>query len=550
MKTIKKADIILSSNAVFTGLANQPEPASIAIIDNKIVAIGTNEEITSTYIGTNTQVYSFEDQLIMPGFHDFHLHIIDGSLQMDCVSLANANSEQEAAEMVRKYAEARPEEPWIIGFSWNNESWVNKQLPTVASLDYVLPNKPVILMHVDCHFAWVNSKALELMGINCETENPTFGTIDKNENGELTGILYEKAMDLVFKGAFDFSRARKEQMVKNFLQMAAELGVTSLNDMYAPSSEILSDFELFKELEEAGELTARIYLAPALNGDLERAKQLRDTYSSEILQFSGLKQFVDGVISGHTAFMLEPYSDKPDSRGGTTFSPELIKKWVLEADRERFRIRLHAIGDAAVRLALDAFEDAQKINGYRDSRHTIEHIESIHPDDICRFEQLDVIASMQPQHLASIEKEMYQLRLGTQRDKFTFAVNKLKNAGAKLAFGSDFPVVSLNPLLEIYRAVTRVDSTGLAANTWNIDERITLAEALKAYTAGSAYGSFRENELGTLEVGKFADVVVLDRNLFSIPKEELLDTKVKLTIMNGRIVFEKASENKKLLDCK
>lgn len=544
MKTIKKADIILSSNAVFTGLTNQSEPASIAIIDNKIVAIGTNEDIAS-YIGENTQIYRFEDQLIMPGFHDFHLHIIDGSLQMDCVSLADANSEQEAAEMVRQFAERRPEEPWIIGFSWNNESWINKQLPTVASLDHVLPNRPVILMHVDCHFAWVNSKALELMGINCETENPSFGTIDKNENGELTGILYEKAMDLVFKGAFDFSRAKKAQMVKNFLQMAAELGVTSLNDMYAPSSEILADFELFKELEKRGELTARIYLTPALNGDLERAKQLRDTYSSEILQFSGLKQFVDGVVSGHTALMLEPYSDKPETRGSTTFSPELIKKWVFEADREGFRIRLHAIGDAGVRLALDAFEEAQKINGFRDSRHTIEHIESIHPDDICRFQQLDIIASMQPQHLASLEQEMYQLRLGTQRDKFTFAIKKLKKAGAKLAFGSDFPVVSLNPMLEIYRAVTRVDSTGLAANTWNIDERIILGEALKAYTVGSAYGSFRENELGTLEVGKLADIIVLDRNLFEIPEEELLDTKVKLTIMNGNIVFEKAAEKTK-----
>nr|WP_042347062.1 amidohydrolase [Bacillus massiliigorillae] len=535
----KKADIVLSSNAVFTGLTDKPEVASIAIIDNKIEAIGSNEEMIS-YIGKDTKVYSFEDQLIMPGFHDFHLHINDGSIQMDSIILIDVNSEEEAAEMVRQFAETRPEEPWIIGFTWFHENWENKQLPSVASLDRVLPDRPVILLHAEGHYGWVNSKALEIMGINRDTPNPAFGEFAKDEKGELTGILYEKAMDLIFKGAYDFSREKKIAMLKRFFQLSAELGVTSLNDLYAPSSEILEDYELFKELEETGDLTARIHLFPALNGDLERAKQLRDTYSSNMLQVSGLKQFIDGVISGYTAFLLEPYADKPETRGSTAFSPELIKKWVLEADREDFSIRFHAIGDGSVRLALDAYEDAQKINGVRDSRHAIEHIETIHPDDICRFKQLGVIASMQPFHFVAEEaKELFNSRLGEERNKITWPVNSLKNAGATLAFGSDFPIVELNPLSEIYAAVTRSLSMTSQEKVWNIDERISLSDALKAYTYGPAYGTFREKELGTLEAGKLADIIVLDRNLFEVPEKEILDAKVGLTIMNGNIVFER-----------
>ncbi|WP_336469852.1 amidohydrolase [Bacillus massiliigorillae] len=539
MMNTKKADIVLSSNAVFTGLTDKPEVASIAIIDNKIEAIGSNEEMIS-YIGKDTKVYSFEDQLIMPGFHDFHLHINDGSIQMDSIILIDVNSEEEAAEMVRQFAETRPEEPWIIGFTWFHENWENKQLPSVASLDRVLPDRPVILLHAEGHYGWVNSKALEIMGINRDTPNPAFGEFAKDEKGELTGILYEKAMDLIFKGAYDFSREKKIAMLKRFFQLSAELGVTSLNDLYAPSSEILEDYELFKELEETGDLTARIHLFPALNGDLERAKQLRDTYSSNMLQVSGLKQFIDGVISGYTAFLLEPYADKPETRGSTAFSPELIKKWVLEADREDFSIRFHAIGDGSVRLALDAYEDAQKINGVRDSRHAIEHIETIHPDDICRFKQLGVIASMQPFHFVAEEaKELFNSRLGEERNKITWPVNSLKNAGATLAFGSDFPIVELNPLSEIYAAVTRSLSMTSQEKVWNIDERISLSDALKAYTYGPAYGTFREKELGTLEAGKLADIIVLDRNLFEVPEKEILDAKVGLTIMNGNIVFER-----------
>ncbi|WP_026678735.1 amidohydrolase [Fictibacillus gelatini] len=547
MNSRKIADIVISGNAVFTGLDNFPEPAAIAIIGNKIAAVGSYAEITS-YIGTNTKVYHYEDQLIVPGFHDFHLHIVPGSIELDSINLYDAKSEEEAADRVRQFADTRPEDPWIIGFAWDHGAWENKLLPSRASLDRVLPDRPVILNHVECHYAWVNSKALELMGINSDTENPPFGEIAKDEKGELTGILYEKAMDLILNGAYDFTREKKSQILKKFFKQAAEYGVTSVNDMYAPSSDILDDFELFRLFENSGDLTTRIHLTPALTTDLERSKKLRDTYSSDMLQFSGLKFFIDGVITGYTAYMLEPYADRPETRGHSSILPEEFIKLVVDADREGFRIRVHAIGDGGVRLVLDAFEQAQKLNGVRDSRHTIEHIESIHPNDMTRFNELGVIASMQPQHLALTDKAVYLSRLGKERDKLTFAVNTLKKAGARLAFGSDFPVTSLNPMLEIYRAVTRVDYTGSPENVWNPEESITLAEALKAYTYGPAYGSFREHELGTLEPGKLADIVVLDRNLFEVPAEEIVNTKVKLTIVDGKVVFEQKEKNKITLE--
>lgn len=534
----QKADMILSSNAVFTGVNSEPEQASIAIIGNKIVAIGSKEEI-SAYIGENTQIYDYKDQLIMPGFHDFHLHVIPGSLELDSLSLQDAKSEEDAVKMVRQFADNRLEDKWIIGFSWDNANWENNQLPTRASLDRVLPDRPVLLHHVELHYAWVNSKALEIMGITRDTPNPPFGEIAKDNDGELTGILYEHAMNLIHKGAYDFSREKKSTMLKGFFRLAAENGITSVNDMYAPTSDILDDYELFQLLEQSGDLTTRIHLLPALSDNLERVKNWRETYTSEMLQFSGLKWFIDGVITGYTAYMLEPYHDKPTTRGSSSISPDAFKKMVVNADREGFRIRVHAIGDAGVRLVLDAIEEAQKENGIRDARHTIEHIESIHPDDIRRFEELGVIASMQPHHLALIDSKVYASRLGNERNKLTFAVNSLKKAGAKLAFGSDFPVTSINPMLEIYRAVTRVDYSGSPENVWNIDERIALSEALKAYTYGPAYGTFREHELGTIEPGKLADIIVLDRNLFEIPPEEIVEAKVNVTILDGRVVFKR-----------
>ncbi|MGG1396827.1 amidohydrolase [Bacillus salipaludis] len=530
------ADMIISSNTVFTGLTDRPEPASIAIKDNKIVAIGSEEDMKH-FAGENTKIYQFNDQLIMPGFHDFHLHLMQGAVALNGVDLFSARSEEEALEMIREFAEANPENPWVIGFTWDAGYWDTQKLPTRHSLDRILPDRPALMFHAEMHYAWVNTKALEIANINRHTESPSFGMIGKDENGEPNGLLYEGATDAVIRHAYDFTKEEKKALLTNFLTHAASLGVTAVHDLFASESmNIINDFGLFKEFEDKGDLTTRIHLWPVLNGDLERAKQLRDTYQSGKLRVSGLKQFIDGVITARTAYLLEPYADQPDSRGETTFPAETIKKWVADADKEGFSIRFHAIGDGAIRLALDAYEEAQKVNGKRDSRHSVEHVEVIHPNDIPRFKELGVTASMQPDHFAMSERGVYTDRIGSEREKHVFSINTLKKSGANLAFGTDFPVDILNPLLQIYRAITRIDSSG--KTVWHPHERITLADALKAYTSGSAYGTFREHELGTLEVGKLADIVVLERNLFEIPVEEILDTKVQLTVVDGTVVYD------------
>lgn len=531
----QKADLILSSNAVFTGLADEPQRASIAIVNNRIAAIGSPADM-KPYIGEHTQIFHYDHELILPGFHDFHLHIMSGALSMDSVSLLGAKSEEEAVELVRCYAEEQPDEPWIIGFSWDCAHWTDKKMPSRASLDRVVPDRPVVLFHNDVHYIWVNSKALERMKITADTPNPPFGIIEVDEQGELTGILYESAIGLITEEAFAFSKEKKERMMRHFLGLAAQMGVTSVNDMHATESfEKLEAYELYHDFEQRGQLTTRIHLLPALNGNLERARQLRDRYQSGMLQFSGLKQFLDGVIGGHTAYLLEPYTDKPDFCGEPAFLPEQIAKWVVEADREGFRVRFHAIGDGAVRLALDSFQEAERQNGKRDSRHTIEHVEMIHPADIPRFGELGVIASIQPNHMYLSNRESYLASIGGERSGLAWATKSLYEAGAALVFSTDFPVDEMNPMAQIFRAVTRLDDTDEQA--WNPEQRFTLAEALKAYTMGPAYGTFREHELGTLEVGKLADLVILDRNLFAVPVEEIQEAAVVMTIVDGKIVY-------------
>jgi predicted amidohydrolase YtcJ len=530
-----KADIVLSSYAVFTGLEDSAKPGAIAIRGNRIIAVGSSEEIES-YVGDNTLVYHYGNQLIMPGFHDFHVHAMMGSLSLESVNLFEARSEKEAVEMVQRYTETKPEEDWIIGFMWDSSYWEDKRFPNRFSLDEVFPDRPVILFHAEGHYSWVNTKALEIAKINGQTQNPPNGVIEKGEDGEPTGILIEEASSLITKYAYDLPKEKKRNLFKGFLNEAARYGVTSVNNLYGTETlSKLDDFEVFREFEDMEALTVRMHLFPALDGDIEEAIKLRDKYKTNKLRVSGLKQFIDGVVTSRTAYMLEPYSDQPETYGMPARSPEEIKDWVVEADQHGFSIRFHAIGDAAIRFALDAYENAQKVNGERDARHAIEHIEVIHPEDISRFMSLKVIASMQPDHLALSERETYTERIGYEREKYVFVINSLINSGARLALGTDFPIDSLNPLQQIYRAVTRIDSGGEVV--WNAEERISLSEALKAYTYGSAFGTFREHELGTLEVGKLADIVVLDQNLFDITPKDIVQAKVQLTISDGKIVF-------------
>ncbi|MBL3642734.1 amidohydrolase [Bacillus sp. RHFB] len=536
--TIKKADIVLSSDAIFTGLTHEPTSGAIAILGDKILSVGSKAEI-EPFIGSGTKVFNYGNQLIMPGFHDFHLHIMFSALSLTSINLFEARSAQEVAAQVLEFSKECPKEEWIIGMQWDAGYWHDKQEPHYKILDAVIPDRPVVLFHAEGHYTWVNSKAMELAGVTEEIRDPDFGRYERDKNGLLTGILYEEAQQIVLKEALRLTQNKKETILKEFLRLLSQYGITSVNDLFAPIDDFLQDYDLFEKLDKQGELSTRFHITPELDGNLDKAQTLRNKYESKKLQFSGLKQFVDGTVTGHTAYFLKPYSDQLDICGHPALDPEVLIDRVVKADELGFRIRFHAIGDAAIRLALDAFEEAVRKNGKRDSRHTIEHIEVIDSDDIERFSKLGVIASMQPDHMAASSREVYSSIIGPEREKNVFLTKSLLNTGASLALGTDFPVsISLNPMRQIYTAITRVDSSRDPQNTWHPEQKLTLAEALQAYTYGSAYGCFREHELGTIEEGKLADLVVLDRNLFDIPESEVLKTKVELTINDGKVVYK------------
>ncbi|MFJ8235561.1 amidohydrolase [Ureibacillus sp. NPDC094379] len=531
MKIENKADYILSSNAVFTAVDDLPRKASIAIIKNKIAYVGTEAEM-KPFRGPNTKYCDFGDKLIMPGFNDVHTHVILGCLMEDNINLIETKSAKDAANRVKQFAELRQEDTWILGFSWYHTYWDKQQVPHRSHLDEVIPDRPVFLLHAAGHIGWLNSKALEVIGVGRHTPDPPGGLIEKDENGEPTGILYESALSLVANVAYKLKGNRRERIFNHFLQKAAKLGITSVTDIFTLTGYEMDELDLYEEFNSRGKLTTRISFVTGL-ANLEKARYLRENYQSERLQFSGLKEFLDGIVTAHTAYLVNPYTNRSDSNGSKP--PEEIRDWVLEADKEGFRIRFHAVGDGAVRHALDLFEEAQQINGERDARHTIEHIEVIHPDDLTRFATLEVLPSMQPEHMGLIERNHYILCIGKAREKYTFALKSLVENGAKVMLGTDYPIVELNPMLEIYRAVTRIAGDH---KPWNEGESITITQALKAYTIDAAYGVFREKELGTIEEGKWADLIVLDRNLFTITPSEIKEAKVILTMMDGEIIFE------------
>lgn len=533
-----KADMVIQGNRIFTG--EELVEGAIVIKDGIILDVCRKDGF-DPYIDSHTKVYDFQDQTIMPGFHDFHIHLTLGCLFEDYVNLSSARSAEETARMVKNFADSRPEDEWILGFSWYHIFWDKKEMPDRTILDEAVPDRPVFLLNAECHGAWLNSKALEVTGINETTEDPPFGMILKDENGKPTGILLETAMKLAVEQAFQMPEKKAIDLMERFLSKANRLGITSVSDMLPLPGFEVGDLSLYRKFEEEEKLTVRTFFLNPLNGDLSRARELQEEYQSDVLRFSGLKQFLDGVAATYTALMVEPYSDNPTVKGEPFLPPDLLEEWITEADREGFRVRLHACGDGAVRLGLDLYEKAEELNGKRDSRHAIEHIEVIHPDDIHRFAQLGVVASMQPEHMAITEKfddNVYLTRMGKERDPYTWPIKSLAESGAAMAFGSDYPVVELNPMLEIYRAVTRRFNDGKPEGGWNAKEKVSLEEALKYYTSGPAFANFMEDKLGTLEKGKLADVVVMDRDLFAVDPEELLEVKVKMTVMNGNVVYQ------------
>ncbi len=536
------ADIILKSNAVFDSVRQKPFDGFVAIKGNRIIGVGNRQE-AEAYTGSETKVYEYADKLVMTGFHDSHTHLLMAGMYQTYVNLINARSEEEAVQMVkRKVEDAGDEEGWIIGFSWYHVFWDSRTLPTKKSLDEYFPDRPVFLLNAEAHGAWVNSRALEIAGITNETPNPFGGEIARDEKGEATGFLYESATGLVSKYAMDFSQEQEKNLIHAFMDVAVEYGITSVNDVQPYFHGNMGDLEVYSQMDRNRELTIRIHAAPDLLGDLDQVEVWREKYRSDKLRVEMLKQFLDGVSTTHTALVIEEYADAPGNFGISLNDTEAIKNAVPEAHRRGFSVKLHSCGDLSARMALDYYENAIGLYGKNKCRHAIEHTEMIKEKDITRFGKLGIVPSVQPEHIALtqiFEENPYPITLGKERADKTWPLKSLYDSAGILAIGSDCPVVDNNPFLEIYRAVSRLHNDGKPEGGWNPSQKLSLYEVLRSYTFGSAYGANREDELGTLEAGKFADVIVIDRNLFCVDPIEILKSQILMTIMDGKIVFER-----------
>lgn len=541
---MEAADMIFKSNAIFNGYAKEPSKGIVVIRDNFIQYVGDEKRI-SEYQGEGTRVYDFEDRLIIPGLHDAHLHFYMSGLYASPyvhVSMTDT-SEQQCVEGLAELAGRMPKEKWLLGAGWYHTLWDNPVLPTKASLDAAYPDRPVCMVSCDCHTMWMNSAGLERLGLTKDSVPPSGGFYGYLENGELSGTIHEAAAFALIPEVYQFTEEEENGFYREFIKTLNFYGITSVCDMSMMPQEG-ADFirdDIYERLLENGELTVRVSMYPTLRMDLSRPRRMKEKYTGEILRCQGVKQFMDGVSPSHTAYLKEDYANAafPGDRGRLTTPEAEMRQLILNAAENDMSARVHTIGDQAIHLLLDYFEEAEQKYGQKPwLQHTLEHLENFQVEDIERLAKLHVIPSVQPPHVL-IDTEGVRRDLGPDRVKDMWPFRRLIDAGCTLAFGTDSPVVEVNPFYGIYNAVTRQSVfTREPKGGWLPEEKITLAEALSAYTYGAACAASRADKLGTLASGKLADIVVLDRNLFEVSSEEIPDTKVVMTVMDGKIVYQ------------
>ncbi|NLD18700.1 MAG: amidohydrolase [Clostridiales bacterium] len=525
---------------IYTALLQELVDGYVVCEDDKIVFVG-DETDAGAFIDDNTEVFRFDDNFLMPGFNDFHVHLITGALMEHDGVLRYANTEEEAAEMLWQKNKDRSGDRWILGGAWDNFKWPEAANPTKRSLDKYFPDTPVFLLNKECHGAWANSEALRRFDITKDTPDPEHGSFFRFEDGDPTGYVHEAAVIPLLKGILEtMSPEDMASYAKSFSKTANSYGITAVGDL--PLYGIRADAS-YKLLEERGELNIRIFFALAFMEEMEDIFKAREEYTSEKLAFIGVKDFLDGTPMGHTGFMIEPYMDMPDFRSESMIEPEFLKNRVAEMSGEDIKVRLHACGDGAVRLALDAFEYANEKHAGKDLRHCVEHIEATTPQDMERFGKLGVIASVQPDHLPKydFEHHPFHTMIGDDRMQYSWPFKTIADAGGRLALGTDYPVTELNPMRGVFRAVTRLTDEGEPEGGFSPKERLSAHEALRAYTYGSAYAAGKDDKLGTLEPGKFADIAVFEKNILDCAanREEMFGMKTLMTIVGGKVVYKR-----------
>jgi len=535
------ADTIVLHGRVYTENAKQQWAQAVAIRGAKIVAVGSDAEIKKMQ-AAGTKVIDAAGRLVLPGFVDSHIHFMDGSLSLGRVNLEGAKDAPDIQQRLREYASNHSGDGWILGRGWNYAMFGAEALPHKKYLDEIFPNRPVFLEGYDGHTYWANSKALALAGISRETPDPPNGAIVRDpKSGEATGALKESAQELIAKIVPKPSRAEKLLALRAGMKWANEHGITRVHSA-GGDFEVL---DLFDELRRHGDLTVRFYIAYFLDPprlrpqDLDAIEDARKKFQGDWIDAGAVKFMVDGVIESHTAAMLEPYADDPSIKGKLFWEPSNYKAAVAELDKRDLQLFTHAIGEYGVRTALDAYEYAEQRNHKRDRRPRIEHIETIAAADIPRFGKLGVIASMQPLHAYpdSNTLNVWARNVGPDRASRAWAWKSISDAGGRLAFGSDWPVVTLNPWEGVQTAVTRQTSDGKPEYGFVPEQRLIVAQVIEGYTLGAAFAGRREKSEGSLEPEKLADLIIVSQNIFEIDPHKIGDTKVVLTMVGGRVVY-------------
>ena len=527
-------DVVLLNGVVWTGTPGAPMAEAVAIRDGAIRAVGTTAQI-ERYRNDDTQVIDLGGRLLIPSFGDAHTHFVSGGFQLASVNLRGARSRAEFTRTLGDYAETRPEGSWITGGDWDHELWPGAPLPDRSWIDGVTGDHFVFVSRLDGHMALANTRALELAGIDANTPNPPGGEIVRDARGRATGVLKDAAMDLVFALVPDAGEAARDEALMRAQQHALSLGVTMVHDMGYD----WTGLEAFVRAHRDGRLRMRVYAVVPIASWARLSSYVgRNGRGDAMLQWGGLKGFVDGSLGSTTAWFYEPYLDAPGTVGLMVTDTSALRASIIGADAAGLHVMVHAIGDRANDWLLDVYAEAESRNGPRDRRFRIEHAQHLTREAIGRMGSMGVIPSMQPYHAAD-DGRWAEKRIGAERIRTTYAFRDLIDAGARPAFGSDWTVAPLDPLAGIRAAVTRETIDGANPNGWVPEQKITVEEALVAYTSGVAYAGFLEGRLGRIGEGMAADMVVLSDNILGDDPAALERARVDLTIVNGAVVYRR-----------
>jgi predicted amidohydrolase YtcJ len=531
-QTMKTAFI---NGKIYTVNEKQPIAQSVVVEGNKIVFVGSNDEAKKLIVAS-TNVIDLKGKLMLPGFIDDHVHFISGGAYLLGIDLRPANSTQEFRKILKDYIEKYPNK-WITGGYWDHEKWQKKDLPTKEMIDDISPNTPVFVERLDGHMGLANSYALKLAGVTKDTESPEGGLIVKDpKTGEPTGVLKDNAMYFVYNKIPSATAEENYSAALAALEEAKRLGITSVQDITFEDA-----LTTFRKIKDEGKLTCRIYTRWPISDYQNLVKQnIQIGFGDDYIKMGSLKAFADGSLGSSTAWFFERYNQDTTTTGlpMDIITDGNMEKWALDADKNHLQLSVHAIGDRANSYMLDLFEKIIKENPTWDRRFRIEHAQHVRFEDIKRFNELGVIASVQPYHCID-DGVWAEKRIGPKRIKYTYPFKSLLDAGVKMCFGTDWYVAPLNPLLGLYAAVTRRTLDEINPDGWIPEQKISVEDAIECYTINSAYASFEENIKGSIEVGKLADLIVLSDDILTIDPVKIKDVKVEMTMFDGEIIYKK-----------